>query len=83
MEGRKTKTGIVVANKMDKSVTVSVERLALDGRVKKYIRRKKKFMAHDEKNECGVGDRVEIRECRPLSKQKCWRVARVLEQSRT
>ena len=81
MEGRKTKVGVVVSNAMDKSVTVEVARMAIDPQFKKYIRRKKKFMAHDEQNECNVGDKVEIRESRPLSKSKRWRIAKIVERS--
>lgn len=81
MEGKKTKVGLVVSNKMDKSVTVSIERYSMHEKYKKYITQKKKFMAHDEKNECNIGDKVEIRECRPLSKNKSWRVVKVLEKA--
>ena len=80
-EARKRRTGIVMSNAMDKSVTVQVERTVMDQRFKKYIRRRKKFMAHDEKNECREGDVVVIRECRPLSKHKHWRVADILEKA--
>lgn len=81
LRGRKTKTGYVVSNSMDKSVTVEVQRTVLEPRFKKYMRRKKKFMAHDEKNECNVGDLVVIRECRPLSKRKRWRLESVVERA--
>ncbi len=77
----KTKIGKVVSNSMDKSITVLVQRTVLEPRFKKYIRKKKKFMAHDEKNECKAGDTVLIRECRPLSKRKRWRVDSILEKS--
>ena len=73
MEGKrisKKKMGIVMSNAMDKSVTVSVQRTVMDPVFKKYVRRRSKFMAHDEKNECRKGDMVTIRECRPLSKRK-------------
>ncbi|HPQ80568.1 MAG TPA: 30S ribosomal protein S17 [bacterium] len=78
---RKTKTGVVLTDAMDKSVLVSVARTVLDPTYKKYIRRKSKFMAHDEANACKVGDKVRIRECRPLSKRKRWRVEEVLVKS--
>lgn len=84
MEGKriyKRKTGVVKSNAMDKSVTVMVERTVLEPRFKKYVRRRSKFMAHDEKNECRKGDHVAIRECRPLSKRKRWRVDEVLKRS--
>ena len=78
---RKRKTGTVVSDAMDKSVTVLVERTVMDPRFKKYMRRRSKFMAHDEKNECKVGDTVEIRECRPISKRKRWRVEGIVAKA--
>ena len=80
-EARKTKTGVVVSAAMQKSVTVQIERTVLEPRFKKYIRRRKKFMAHDENNECREGDVVEIRECRPLSKHKRWRVTGIVQRA--
>jgi small subunit ribosomal protein S17 len=77
---QKTLTGTVVSNKMEKSVVVSVERLVKHPVYKKYIRRKAKFMAHDEGNECRIGDRVLLTETRPLSKQKRFKVSKVLEK---
>jgi small subunit ribosomal protein S17 len=74
-------SGYVVSNKMDKSVTVRVERVVKHPLYKKYIRRHKKYMAHDERNECQVGDRVLILESRPLSKNKRWRVSRIMEKA--
>jgi len=74
-------SGYVVSNKMDKSVTIKVERLVKHPLYKKYIRRHKKYMAHDERNECQVGDRVLILESRPLSKNKRWRVSRIMEKA--
>jgi small subunit ribosomal protein S17 len=65
---------------MDKSVVVTIERLEKHPVFKKYIRRRKKFKAHDEKNACQVGDKVRIRECRPISKVKCWRVVAIVER---
>ena len=77
---QKTLTGTVVSNKMEKSVVVSVERLVKHPVYQKYIRRKAKFMAHDEGNECRIGDRVLLTETRPLSKQKRFKVGKVLEK---
>ena len=77
---QKTLTGTVVSNKMEKSVVVSVERLVKHPVYQKYIRRKAKFMAHDEGNECQIGDRVLLTETRPLSKQKRFKVSKVLEK---
>lgn len=78
---RKTKVGVVVSDAMEKSVTVEVVRTVLDPTFKKYLRRKNKFMAHDESDECRVGDKVLIRECRPISKRKRWKVERVMEKA--
>jgi small subunit ribosomal protein S17 len=66
--------GIVVSDKMDKTITVKVERRIMHPLYKKFIRRSKKYAAHDEKNACKVGDQVKIRECRPLSKRKRWEI---------
>ncbi len=77
---RKKKVGTVVSDKMDKTVVVRVERLVPHDVYKKYVRRRVTFKAHDEKNEFQVGDRVEIVETRPLSKDKRWRVARLIER---
>lgn len=71
---RRTLVGTVVSNKMDKTVVVRVERLVQDPRYKKYVRRYSRFMAHDETNDCNVGDKVKIIEHRPLSKHKRWKV---------
>ena len=77
---RKSKIGVVFSDAMDKSATVIVSRTVLNEQFKKYVHRKKKFMAHDEKNECKKGDTVLIRECRPLSKRKRWTVEKILER---
>ena len=74
-------TGTVVSDKMDKTVVVQVERLVKHPMYKKYIRRWAKFMAHDEANTCGIGDKVVITESRPLSKNKQWRVSKVVEKA--
>lgn len=71
---RRTLVGMVVSDKLDKTVVVRVERLVKDPQYKKYVRRYTKFMAHDEENTCGLGDRVQIIEHRPISKQKRWKV---------
>lgn len=78
---QKTQTGIVISDKMDKSVVVQVDRLVRHPMYKKYVRRRAKYVAHDETNSCKVGDRVLIRETRPLSKTKRWRVSEVLEKA--
>lgn len=70
--------GVVSSDRMDKTVVVTTERLEKHPVFKKYIRRRRKFKAHDEKNECKSGDRVRIRECRPISKDKCWRVVQIV-----
>jgi small subunit ribosomal protein S17 len=78
---RREVNGIIVSNKMDKTVVVQVERLVKHPLYKKYIRRRNKFMAHDAENACQIGDRVEITESRPLSKTKRWRVSRILQKA--
>lgn len=78
---RKTRVGIVVSNKMQKTVVVAVDRLIQHPQYRKFIRRRNKFKAHDELNACGVGDRVLIEESRPLSKDKRWSVIQVLEKA--
>ena len=77
---RKTRTGLVISNKMDKSITVSVERKVKHPIYGKFLKKTTKFMAHDEKNECSIGDVVKIMETRPLSKNKCWRLVEVVEK---
>ncbi len=76
----KTLVGVVVSDKMDKTVVVQVERLVKHDVYKKYIRRRNRFAAHDEKNDCRVGDTVLIRQSRPLSRSKRWVVSRILER---
>jgi small subunit ribosomal protein S17 len=75
---RKTLTGVVTSDKMEKTVVVSVNRLVLHPDYKKYIRKRTKVKAHDEKNECHPGDKVLLIETRPLSKEKRWRVKQIL-----
>jgi small subunit ribosomal protein S17 len=78
---RKTLTGLVWSDKMDKTIIVMVNRLVLHPVYKKYIRKKKKVKAHDEKNECRIGDKVLLIETRPLSKGKRWRVKGILTRA--
>jgi small subunit ribosomal protein S17 len=80
---RKERTGIVIRDRMQKTVVVSVERTVMHPRYKKYLRRRTKVKAHDENNQSHVGDRVLIVECRPLSRDKRWRVSKVLERAKT
>jgi|UniRef100_A0A7C4Y609 small subunit ribosomal protein S17 len=77
---KKTRIGKVVSDKCDKTIVVEVERIVKHPLYKKYIRRRKKFMAHDEKNEAKVGDIVEIVETRPLSKRKRWFLKRIIKR---
>ena len=79
---RKTRVGVVVSDKMDKTIVVAVKDSVQHPLYKKIMKRTVKFKAHDEKNECGVGDRVEIMETRPLSKTKRWRLVQVLEKAK-
>lgn len=73
--------GTVLSNKMDKTVTVRVERLVSHSVYKKYVRRRAKYAVHDEQNACGIGDRVLIKESRPLSKRKRWQVSQIIEKA--
>ena len=79
---RKERTGQVISDKMDKSIVVSVQRKVKHPIYGKFIRKSTRFMAHDEKNECGIGDTVRIMETRPLSKRKRWRLVEVLEKAK-
>ncbi|MGH7827407.1 MAG: 30S ribosomal protein S17 [Candidatus Binatia bacterium] len=79
---RKERRGVVISDRMQKTVVVSVERTVMHPKYKKYLRRRTKVKAHDENNQCRVGDWVMIVECRPLSRSKRWRVSKVLEQAR-
>lgn len=78
---RKTLTGMVSSDKMDKTIVVMVNRLVLHPTYKKYVRKRTKVKAHDEKNECRIGDKVRLIETRPLSKDKRWRVKEILERA--
>ena len=77
---RKTKLGVVSSNKMDKTITVCVERKVKHPLYGKFVKKSTKFHAHDEKNECSIGDTVKIMESRPLSKTKRWRLVEVVEK---
>lgn len=82
MRGKpKTRQGVVQSNKMEKTVVVAVERLVKHPKYKKYLKQRSRFKAHDEQNECNVGDEVEIIESRPLSRDKRWRVHSVLKKA--
>ena len=80
-KGRRTVTGTVISNKADKSITVRVERLVKHPVYGKYLRRSSKLRAHDENNECGIGDVVTISPCRPYSKTKSWVLTRIDERA--
>jgi small subunit ribosomal protein S17 len=77
-----TRLGIVVSDKMDKTIVVKVERQFIHPLYKKTVRKHKKFKVHDENNECKIGDKVMIRECRPLSKDKSWTLDSIIERSK-
>lgn len=79
---RKIREGVVVSNKMEKSIVVSVERRLKHPMYGKFLKRTTKLMAHDEKNECNIGDKVKVMETRPLSKNKCWRLVEILEKAK-
>lgn len=79
---RKTRVGLVISSKMDKSITVSIERKIQHPIYGKSLKRSKKFVAHDEENTCNEGDTVKIMETRPISKRKKWRLVEVLERAK-
>ena len=79
---RKTRTGVVIKNGMDKSITISIERRIAHPIYKKYFKKTTKLMAHDEKNECNIGDVVKIMETRPISKNKNWRLVEIVEKAK-
>jgi small subunit ribosomal protein S17 len=79
---RKQREGIVVSNKMTKSIVVKVESRLKHPKYGKFLKQQARFMAHDEKNECNVGDIVKIMETRPLSKNKCWRLVEIIERAK-
>ena len=79
---RKERIGLVVSNKMDKSIVVMVERKVKHPMYGKFVKKTSKFMAHDEKNDSNEGDTVKIMETRPLSKNKCWRLVEIIERAK-
>ncbi|WP_295899623.1 30S ribosomal protein S17 [uncultured Vibrio sp.] len=81
-EQKRTQQGRVISDKMDKSIVVAIERTVKHPIYGKYTKRTTKVHAHDENNECGLGDKVEVQECRPLSKTKSWTLVSVLEKAK-
>jgi small subunit ribosomal protein S17 len=80
--GKKVFVGIVKSDKMDKTIVVAVETTALHPLYKKYVKRVKKLKAHDETNDAKTGDRVRVVECRPVSREKCWKLTEIVERAR-
>lgn len=78
---QKERTGLVLSNKMDKTITVGVDRMVPHPLYKKVTRRTKKYYAHDAENDCNIGDLVRIRETRPLSKSKCWKLVEIVKRA--
>ncbi|HRY33642.1 MAG TPA: 30S ribosomal protein S17 [Bacteroidales bacterium] len=79
---RKEKIGVVVSNKMNKSIVVLVERKVMHAKYGKFVKKTSRFLAHDEKDESNVGDTVRIMETRPISKDKCWRLVEIVERAK-
>ncbi|MCI8912052.1 MAG: 30S ribosomal protein S17 [Clostridia bacterium] len=79
---RKTRVGVVVSNKMDKTVVIAIKERVKHPLYGKIVNRTKTFKAHDEQNECGIGDTVRVAETRPLSKEKRWRVVEIIEKAK-
>jgi small subunit ribosomal protein S17 len=79
---RKERVGLVVSNKMEKSIVVQIERKVKHPKYGKFVRKTTKLIAHDDQNECGIGDTVKIMETRPLSKNKCWRLVEIIEKAK-
>ncbi|PKP47738.1 MAG: 30S ribosomal protein S17 [Bacteroidetes bacterium HGW-Bacteroidetes-11] len=79
---RKERIGVVVSNKMQKSIVVQIERREKHPKYGKFVKKTSKFAAHDENNECTIGDTVRIAETRPLSKNKCWRLIEIIEKAK-
>ena len=79
---RKERIGVVVSNKMQKSIVVEIERREKHPIYGKFIKKTSRFMAHDEQNDCNIGDTVRIMETRPLSKRKCWRLVEIIERAK-
>ncbi|MDR2052000.1 MAG: 30S ribosomal protein S17 [Treponema sp.] len=80
--GKKEFVGIVKSDKMDKTIVVAVETTTLHSLYKKYVKRVKKLKAHDETNDAKTGDRVRVVECRPVSREKCWKLTEIVERAR-
>jgi small subunit ribosomal protein S17 len=79
---RKERTGLVVSNKMDKTIIVKVDRRVKHPIYGKFVHKSTRLMAHDDNNECNIGDKVRIMETRPLSKNKCWRLTEIIERAK-
>ena len=79
---RKERVGIVISNKMEKSIVVSEVKKVKHSMYGKFVLKTKKYMVHDEKNDCKIGDTVKIMETRPLSKSKCWRMVEIIERAK-
>jgi small subunit ribosomal protein S17 len=79
---RKERTGVVVSNKMEKSIVIAVKRKVKHPIYGKFVNKTTNLMAHDEKNECNIGDLVKIMETRPLSRKKCWRLVEIIERAK-
>ena len=79
---RKERIGVVTSDRMNKTILVSVERKLKHAKYGKFVKRTNSFMAHDENQECGIGDVVKIMETRPLSKNKCWRLVEIIERAK-
>ncbi len=79
---RKERIGVVTSDKMEKSIVIAVERKEKHPKYGKFVKKTNKFVAHDEKNECGIGDTVRIMETRPLSKNKNWRLVEIIEKAK-
>lgn len=79
---RKERTGLVVSDKMEKSIIVQIDHREKHPIYGKFVKRRSRFVAHDEKNECNIGDTVRIMETRPLSKNKCWRLVEIIERAK-
>lgn len=79
---KKERVGVVTSNLMEKSIVITVERKVKHPKYGKFIKKSSKFVAHDEKNDCNIGDTVRVRECRPLSKTKNWRLVEIIERAK-
>ena len=79
---RKERVGVVTSNLMEKSIVITVERKVKHEKYGKFVKKSTKFVAHDEKNDCNIGDTVKVRECRPLSKTKNWRLNEIIERAK-